>query len=133
MKKLLFTILTLTSFSSWAATCTLSLYMPALEYQTADYQNEVKSILKQKGFKIVEDREINRANYKGQYLLSFTTEGVFRFQEVASASLYSGKIAEGGTMHTRFKDSKRTFGGDEFEAYMTLLRRVPTCDQLNPR
>ena len=112
MKKSLLALLMLTSFSSWSATCTLSLYMPALEYQTADYQNEVKSILKQKGFKIVEDQDINRANYKGQYLLSFVTEGVFRIQEVATASLYSGKISGGGSMHTRFEDSKRTFGGD---------------------
>ncbi len=133
MKKSFFTLLMLTSFSSWSATCTLSLYMPALEYQTADYQNEVKSILKQKGFKILEDQDINRANYKGQYLLSFTTEGVFRFQEVASATLYSGKIAGGGSMRTHFQDSKRTFGGDEFDGYMILLKRVPSCDQLNPR
>jgi hypothetical protein len=70
--------------------------MPALEFQTTDYQNEVKSLLKQKGFKIVEDQDINRANYKGQYLLSFVTKGVFRIQELANPVFIQEKFLEGG-------------------------------------
>ncbi len=133
MKKLIMTFIVLTSFSTLAAPCTLSLYMPALEYQTADYQNNVKMTLKSKGFKILEDQGINRADYKGQYLLSFGTEGVFRIQEVATASLYSGKISRGDSLQTHFSDRKRTFGGDKFDAYLSLLKWVPSCDQLNPR
>lgn len=123
MKKLLFFLLVLTSFKTFAGPCTLSLYMPGLKYETADYQQQVKNLLKQKRFKVVEDQDFARADYKGQFLLEFVTDGVFRFQEVAQMSLYQGK----NPYTIRHRSSKRTWGGDSYEAYFSLLSGLPSC------
>lgn len=104
--------------------------MPALDYQTAEYQNEVRAILKQKSFDIVEDKNFARSEYKGRFLLEFVTEGVFRIQEVATASLYQKRSAE-VKYQIRFRDSRYTLGGDEFISYMKLLKRVPSCQEVS--
>jgi hypothetical protein len=103
--------------------------MPALGYQTSEYQDEVRAVLSQKGFSIVEDKDFARSEYKGRFLLEFVTDGVFRIQEKATVSIYQKRSAE-IKYQIRFRDSKYTLGGDEFLSYMKLLKRIPSCQEI---
>lgn len=123
MKLFLAAILTTLSFSSFANVCTLSIYMPTLEYETKAYKSELFSIIKSKGYKIVEENVGVRADFKGEFLLEYVTEGVFKFQEKAIVSLYK----DNKNFYVKFSDSKRTYGSDQADEYMELTRRIPSC------
>lgn len=129
MKKLLLGMLTLTSLSTFAEDCKVSIYgVGPTDKQSEKFVLKVTKVLKDKNFELV-DFVNYVSEVKTKYTISLATDGVFPISFTSSVVLIDNSQGGSDGMMVEKMSKLKLMRADD-NIYLKLIKKLSSCEEI---